>query len=135
MKTYTLKNYPLGVLLISTFYIFGALVLLISVFTNPTGVSQVIATAHGFSSNMGVEILVVFSALALVVAYGLISFSRWGFFLAIVYSFYLAGVSLFMGGLSFVWTGQADMQSYFGNFLWSMLVVVYLLIVRHRFLT
>ena len=134
MKTYTLKNIPLGVLLISAFYIFGALVLLISIFTNPIGVSQFIATAHGFSSNMGIEILMATTALAFVVAYGLISLSRWGFFLAIAYSFYLTGVSLFQGGLRFLWTGEAETQRFFGNLLWSLLVAIYLIIVRSRFI-
>lgn len=134
MKTYTLKNIPLGVLLISAFNIFGALVLLISIFTNPTGVSQAIATAHGFSSNMGVEILVVISAMAFVVAYGLISLSRWGFFLAIVYSFFLAGVSLFQGGLRLLCTGQEEVRGFVGNLLWSLLVVIYLIIARSSFI-
>jgi hypothetical protein len=133
MKTYNFKNIPAGVLLIAAFYIFGALVLLVSVFADPAGVSQDIAKAHGLSPIMGVEILVAVAALALILAYGLISLSRWGFFLAILYSIYLAGVSLVMGGLNFLWTGQAEMQISFGNFLWSLLVVIYLFIVRRRF--
>jgi len=133
MKTYNFKNVPAGVLFIAAFYILGALVLLVTVFTNPTGVSQDIAMAHGLSPIMGVEILVAVAALALVLAYGLICLSRWGFFLAIAYSLYLVGISLFMGGLSFLWTGQAEKQRYFGNILWSLLVLIYLLIVRSRF--
>lgn len=133
MKIYNSKNKPAGVLLIAAFYIFGAFVLVVSIFTNPTGVSQVIATAHGISAIIGVEILVAVAVLALTLAYGLIRLSRWGFFLAIAYSLYLTTISLFMGGLSFLWTGQADKQRYFGNFLWSVLVVIYLLIVRDRF--
>ena len=133
MKSSNFKNIPAGVLLIAAFYIFGALVLLVSVFTNPAGVSQSIALVHGLSPIIGAEILVAVAALALVLAYGLISLSRWGFFLAITYSLYLAGISLFMGGLNFLWTGQAEFQTYFGNFLWSMLVIIYLLFVRGRF--
>ena len=38
-----------------------------------------------------------------------------------------------MGGLNFLWTGQVEMQIYFGNFLWSVLVVIYLFLVRRRF--
>lgn len=134
MKTQvSLKRIPIGVLLIAAFYIFGAFVLVASIFANPIGASQVIAKAHGLSPIMGVEILVAVVALALVLAYSLVSLSRWGFFLAIAYSLYLAGISLVMGGLNFLWTGQAEMQIYFGNFLWSVLVVIYLLLVRHRF--
>ena len=133
-KQETFKNIPIGVFLIAAFYTFGAFVLFTSIFTNPSGVSQTIALVHGFSPTMGVEVLLAVSILALVLAYGLVRLARWGFFLMLAYSLYMAGVSLYMGGLSFVWTGQADMQRYFGNILWSVLVVVYLLIVRHRFL-
>jgi hypothetical protein len=38
-----------------------------------------------------------------------------------------------MGGLSFLWTGSPAQQVFFGNLLWSMIVVVYLLFVRRRF--
>jgi hypothetical protein len=65
MKTNYHKNIPAGILLIAAFYIFGALILLVSVFTNPNGVSPVIAMAHGLSPIMGVEILVAVAALAL----------------------------------------------------------------------
>jgi len=133
-KQETFKNIPIGVLIIAAFYIFGAFVLLASIFINPSGVSQTIALVHGFSPSMSVEILLAVSVLALVLAYGLVRLARWGFFLMLAYSLYMAGVSLSIGGLSFVWTGQPDMQRYFGNFLWSALVVVYLLIVRQRFL-
>jgi hypothetical protein len=133
MKTNYHKNIPAGVLLIAAFYVFGALILLVSIFTNPNGVSPVIAMVHGLSPIMGVEILVAVAALALVLAYGLISLSRWGFYLAILYSVYLGGVSLAMGGLNFLWSGQAEMQISFGNLLWSALVVIYLVLVRRRF--
>jgi hypothetical protein len=82
---------------------------------------------------MGADILVAVAALALVLAYSLARLSRWGFFLAIAYSLYLAGVSLIMGGLNFLWTGRPEMQIYFGDFLWSVLVVIYLFLVRRRF--
>ncbi len=132
-KLASAKDIPIGILLIAGFYVFGAFVLLASIFINPVGVSQAIANAHGLSTVMGVEILVAVAGLALVLAYGLVRLARWGFFLAIAYLLYLAGASLVMGGLSFLWTGQAQMQIYFGNLLWSALVVIYLLRVRRRF--
>ena len=66
MKTYDL-NIPAGVLLIAAFYSFGALVLVVSAFTNPAGVSQDIAMAHGLSPIMGVEILVAVVVYLLIV--------------------------------------------------------------------
>lgn len=133
MKTLDFRNIPTGVLLIAAFYIFGALALLVSIFTNPIGVSQTIAVVHGLPPSMGVEILLVLATLALVLAYGLVRLAPWGFFTMMAYSLYIAGVSLTMDGLHFTLSGQAEIQS-FGNLLWSALVVVYLLTVRKRFL-
>ncbi len=132
-KQVSVRNIPIGILFIAVFYVFGAFVLLASILINPVGASQAIAKAHGLSLVMGVEILVIVGALALVLAYGLVCLAPWGFFLAIAYLLYLAGVSLVMGGLSFLWTGQAETQIYFGNLLWSALVMVYLFHVRRWF--
>ena len=117
---------PLGVLLIAAFYTFGAIILLVSIFTNPVGVSRDIALAHGLSPTMGVEILVAVATLALVMAYGLFSLSRWGFFLTIAYLIYFGAVNLFL--TDSMWTMHE------GNVLWAVLVVIYLLVVRNRFL-
>ena len=113
---------PLGVLLIAGFYAFGAIVLLFGLFINPTEVSQVIAERHGLSPSSGIAILPIVAALGLVIAYGLYSLSRWGFFLTIAYLIYFGGVSIALGGLNFVLTGQEALQAYFGNLLWSVLV-------------
>jgi hypothetical protein len=133
MKTLKLKNLPIGVLLIASFYLFGALILLVNVFTNPVGVRETIARAHGLSPIIGLEFVLVVSVLAFSLAYGLIRLSRWGFVLTFVYSLYLCAVSLVMGGLSFAWAGQPETQIYFGNLLWSAFVVIYLFVVRQRF--
>ena len=133
MKTIELKRIPIGVLLIASFYVFGAFVLLIDIFTNPVGVRETIARAHGLSPIIGTEFVLVVAGLALVLAYGLICLSRWGFYLAIAYPLYLCLVSLVMGGLSFAWTGRPETQIYFGDFLYSTLVVIYLVIIRQRF--
>lgn len=119
------KRLPLGILLIAAFYIFGALVLLVSMFTNPVGVSRAIALAHGLSPIMGIQVLFVVAALALVMAYGLISLSRWGFVLALIYLIYFGAVNLFLS--SSAWMVHA------GNVLWAVLVVIYLLTVRRCF--
>lgn len=135
MTTTHFKHIPLGILLVAAFYMFGALALLISIFINPVGASRAVALVHGLSPVVGIEILLAVAALALVLAYGLITLSRWGFILTLAYLLYLGAVSLVMGGLNFAWTGQPGMQVYFGILLWSALVIVYLLIVRRRFLS
>ena len=133
MKTSNFKNIPAGVLLIAAFYIFGAFVLLASFFTNLAEVSPKIAKTYGLSPSLGGGILVLIAALAFVLAYGLISLSRWGFWLTTLYCLYLAVNSLMMGGLKFLWAGQAEQQIPFGTLLWSLFVVIYLSLVRSHF--
>lgn len=78
--------------------------------------------------------VLLIALLALVLGYGLISLSRWGYFLAIVYSLYLVLTSLALGALNFPLRGDEEMGLYFGNLVWSVLVLVYLFMVRQRFL-
>ncbi len=126
---------PIGVLLIAGFYAFGAIVLLFSLFSNPIGVSQIIAERHGLLPFFGVAITPIVAGLGLVIAYGLYSLSRWGYFVTIAYLIYFGGVSIALGGLNFALSGQEALQAYFGNLLWSVLVIIYLVIVRRRFLS
>ena len=126
---------PLGVLLIAGFYAFGAVVLLIGLFINPTEVSRVIAERHGLLPSFGIAIILAVAALGLIIAYGLYSLSRWGFYVTIVYLIFFGGVSIALGGLNFVLTGQEAVQAYFGNLIWSVLVIIYLVVRRRHFLS
>ena len=126
---------PLGVLLIAGFYAFGAIVLLFSLFINPTEAGRVIAERHGLLPIFGIAIIPIVAVLGLVIAYGLYSLSRWGFYVTVAYLIYFGGVSIALGGLNFVLTRQEALQVYFGNLLWSVLVITYLVIVRRRFLS
>lgn len=127
------KSIPLGVQLISAFYLFRAVVLLLCLFTNPLAVGSAIAERHGLPPSTGAWILPVIAGLALVIAYGLWSLSRWGFFLTLGYMFYFGMVSIVLGALDFAATGVEAVQVYFGNFLWSALVATYLIVARKSF--
>ena len=135
METGIRKHVPLGIWLIGSFYAFGALVLLIALFIHGSNVRGVIAAAHGLSAAIGGEFVLAIAALALILAYGLISLSRWGFFLAIGYSVFLCANSLAHGGLTFAWTAQPQLQFHFANLLWSAAVLIYLLVKRKSFFT
>jgi hypothetical protein len=124
---------PLGVMLISGFYVFGAVVLLIAMFLNPAEVSAAIAQRHGLSPDVGVAVLPAVALLGLAIAYGLYTLSRWGLVLTVVYLAYFAAVSLFAGALSWSAGGQPLEPVALGNFTWSALVVIYLLLNRARF--
>ncbi|MHB8599237.1 MAG: hypothetical protein ACYDER_20800 [Ktedonobacteraceae bacterium] len=120
------QRVPLGVMLIAGFYLFGALVLLISMFTSPQGVSIQIAERQGIPPGIGLPILPLTAALAIVIAYGLFSLSTWGFVFTLLYLIYF-------GSISFLSGGKDGIQPYLGNLLWSLLVIIYLLIKRKRF--
>jgi hypothetical protein len=128
------RRVPLGVLLIAGFYAFGAIVLVLSIRMNPARMSRVMAERHMLSPSIGRVILPAVAALGVAVAYGLHSLSRCGFFLTISYLIYFGGAGLALGGLHLASTGEAAVQLYFGNTIWSMLVVSYLVVRRKHFL-
>jgi hypothetical protein len=117
---------PFGLLLIATFYTFGSMVLLILLFANPVQTSRVIAGVHGLPLSTGNWILPVIAGLALLMAYGLFSLSRWGYMLTMLYLAYFGIVS---GSLL-----RTDNDPiYLGNLMRSMFVIIYLVGVRKRF--
>lgn len=127
IKTNPRRTPPLGVLLISAFYLFGAVVLLVGMFTNPLEVSRTIADAHGLPSAFDALILPAVVVLAVLIAYGLVTVSRWGFFLTVAY--------LAIFGLVSLWLTIGNMQQpYIGNATWSLLALVYLIVKRNSFL-
>ena len=121
------RRVPLGIMMIASFYLFGAGVLLVSMFTNPVGVSRIIADAHGLSPTIGTWILLVIAALAVLIAFGLLTVSRWGFFLTIIYMAVFGSISVLLMLHSF-------QQPHIGNATWSLLVLVYLSAKRKFFL-
>ena len=120
------KHKPLGIILISGFYTFGAVVLLITLFTNPIQVSSSIAERHGLPPTTGPWFLVLVAGLALTIAWGLFSLSRWGYVLTVLYLIYFGSVGLFPS------RGQATTID-FGNIIWSLFVIIYLIVIRKQF--
>ena len=119
---------PIGVLLIAGFYLFGAGMLLISLFTNPVAVSRSIADAHGLTSAADTVILPIAAGIALLIAYGLLAGARWGYYLTLSYLIIFGGISLFL-------MGQSVQQPYIGNSTWTVLVLIYLVWKRKYFLS
>ncbi len=117
---------PLGVLLISVFYVFGSIFLLILLFVHPEPAATAIALRHGLPASTGNWILPTVAAVGLLIAYGLVSLSRWGFFLTITYLLYFGVVNFYMSDATWV-------SVYCGDAIWSFLVIVYLILVRKRF--
>jgi hypothetical protein len=123
----TLRKPPLGIWLISAFYLFGAIILFISLFTNPIHVSRSIADAHGLPPQADTVILPLVICLALLIAFGLVQGNRWGFYLTSAYLFIFGAVSLWL-------SIQAPQQPYIGNATWSIMALIYLAWQRKYFL-
>jgi hypothetical protein len=134
METVFRRHIPLGVYVIAAAYLFGALALLLGTLTGLVDAREAIARVHGLPALAGNAFVILIALLALVMGYGLISLSRWGYFLIFAYSLYLAITSLAQGALGFAAGGDAEAQVDFGVLLWSALVMVYLLLLRRRFL-
>lgn len=117
---------PLGVLLIGSFYAIGAIVLLVFLMINPAQSSSTIAELHGLPTSTGNWILPVMAALALVIAFGLYSRSKWGYRLTIGYMLYFGIVNWSLYTDQFSW-------AFLGNVIWSFLVILYLILVRKHF--
>jgi hypothetical protein len=120
-------NRPLGILVISIFYLFGAVVLFISMFTNYAGVAEQIRLVHGLPDSLKMIALPSVAILAIGISYGLFSLSRWGYTLTIIYLIYFGTIGLLM-------SMPFDGQTFMGNFIWSVLVVTYLLFKRKLFI-
>jgi len=133
MSRNILKNVPIGVLFIASFYVFGAFIILAWVFIDPTAISGTIAKAHGFLPVTGIELSLVVAVLALILVYGLVRLSRWGFILTMAYSMYICLVNLISGSQTFTVSVSPENSLYYGNFIFSLLVIVYLLVVRRNF--
>lgn len=117
---------PLGLLFIVVFYIFGAVVLLILLFTDPAQASRAIAEAHGLPTSTGNWLLALITALSLLIAYGLFSLSRWGYTLTLFYLAYFGSVNGWM-------LSRHVNAVHLGNLVWSLLVMIYLILIRRHF--
>lgn len=118
---------PLGVTLISYFYIFGAGVLIITaLFYDPN------ANPIGFAERFGLPyvperlIRVAVGLISLILAIGYLRLKKWGFWMMIAYAVLFAGVSF---GLSL----SHHQQPFIGNMLWSILVLFYTIYVKKAF--
>lgn len=118
---------PLGVSVISYFYILGALVLLFtSVFydanANPIGIAERFGISNG--SEQLFSVIVAF--LTLVMIFGYIRLKKWGFWLMISYSVLFGSISLYLAI-------KHSQQPYIGNMIFSFFILLYTIYVKKSF--
>lgn len=118
---------PLGVSLISYLYIFGAVVLIITaIFFNPDANEFGIADRFGLPNFPEQPFRIILAVVSLIIIYGYIRLKRWGFWLMILYSFGL-------GLISYILLFSYNQQPFTGNFIWSVIVLIYTFYVRKSF--
>lgn len=118
---------PLGISLISYFYIFGAIVLLFTaVFYNADADSIGISERFGLPNVPERFMRVLVALISLVVVYGYIRLKKWGFWLMIIYS-------LLFGLISFLLVLNQSQQPFIGNLIWSIIVLAYTIYIKRAF--
>ncbi len=118
---------PLGILLISYFYIFGAIVLLFTTaFYNADANSIGIAERFGIPNVPERLMRVIVAIFSIVMVYGYIRLKKWGFWLMVIYS-------VFFGLISFSLISNLFQQPFFGNLIWSIIVLAYTIYVNKAF--
>ncbi|WP_164670200.1 hypothetical protein [Virgibacillus doumboii] len=118
---------PLGVSLISYFYIFGAIILLYTVIFYDVNADPIgIADRFGVPSvpEQPMRILVAIFSMGMV--YGYIRLKKWVFWLMITYS-------AFFGLVSLTLISNQHQQPFVGNLIWSIIVLAYTFYVRSSF--
>ncbi|KNY27588.1 hypothetical protein [Pseudobacteroides cellulosolvens] len=117
------KERPAGVTLIGCFYIFGAVVLLLTL-----GIKQ----DFEFNIRFGIpgvpEIIVRLSIimLSLIMAYGYLKLEKWGYWIMILYSIVFLMISLNQ-------VSVYKSQPFIGNVIFSLIVIIYTFTKRKCF--
>lgn len=118
---------PLGVMLISYFYLFGTVVLIATALFFDANANDV-SVAERFGLPLFPERLfrITLAIFSLIVIYGYMSLRKWGFWLMILYSFGFGMISCI---LSF----YNNHPPFTGNFIWSVIVFIYTICVSKSF--
>ncbi|MGF3104443.1 hypothetical protein [Rossellomorea sp. DUT-2] len=118
---------PLGVSIISYFYIFGSIVLLYTAIFYQAGADTI-----SISERFGVTVVperimrMVVAVFSLWMVYGYMRMKKWGFWLLIMYS-------VLFGVISFLLLTNELQQPFIGNVVFSVIVLIYTIYVRGAF--
>ena len=118
---------PIGVTLISYFYIFGITALIFTTFF-----FQQVANKIGLVDRFGIPdfpeelFRVLLAIVTLIVIYGYMNLKAWGFWLMVLYS-------ISFGIVSYVILLSYNKQLFIGNFIWSAIVLIYSIMTHKSF--
>ncbi|MCR8660580.1 hypothetical protein [Paenibacillus endoradicis] len=120
---------PIGVTLISYFYIFGAAFLFVTAIFFSTDADE-----FGIADRFGLPFIpeqlfrIMLAIVSLIIIFGYMRLKRWGFWLMVLYS---AGFGLISYALLF----SHNQQPFTGNLIWSLIVLIYTVYFRKSFFT
>jgi hypothetical protein len=118
---------PLGISVISYFYIFGAIVLLFTaIFYNADANSIGIAERFGMPNVPERLMRVIVALFSLGMIYGYLRLKKWGFWLMVIYS------TLF-GFISSSLITNGSQHIFIGNLIWSIIVLAYTIYTKNSF--
>lgn len=118
----------LGISIIAGFYIFGAIVLLYTVLFVDIKHERIgIATRIGLPFISEISARIGLIVLAVIMSYGLLKLSRWGFWLFICYSIYFFVISLIL----FI---KISDNLFLGNMVSALFFLIYVYFKRDCFL-
>ncbi|MCA0171208.1 hypothetical protein [Bacillus sp. RAR_GA_16] len=119
---------PIGVTLISYFYLFGAVVLILTaIFYEADPHTIGIAERFGLPHAPERLLRVLVALLSLVLVYGYIRLTNWGYWFMIAYS-------VIFGCISALHISTSSPQPFLGNMIFSIVILMYTLYVRNSFL-
>jgi hypothetical protein len=119
------KKRLIGITLIGYFYILGAIALIVTLFTNATqqfGIAVRFGMPSVPENIMRVSVIVVF----LLMSYGYLRLQKWGYWFMIIYNVYFLVVSVCL-------SQQYKNQLFYGNAIFSIVVLIYTLSQRRYF--
>jgi len=118
---------PLGVVIISLFYFFGAVVLIYtSIFYSPNSDRFGIAARFGVPTLPEQPVRIIVALIAVVLAVGYFSLKKWGFWSMVSYSIVFGAISLHLATVY-------HRQPFIGNVIWSAVVLIYTLVKKRSF--
>lgn len=120
------KKRPSGITLIGYFYIFGAVVLILTLFTNPTE-KFAIAIRFGLPNVPENIMRALVAIISLIMSYGYLKLKKWGYWTMIIYSILFLFISLDMVIIY-------NSQPFIGNAIFSLIVLIYTFSKRKYFL-
>ena len=120
-----MREKPLiGLVAISIFYTLGVIALVGAMIFNSGKVGMQMAVLHGVPALAGMPIILLSCIIGSLIAFGLYNMTAWGYWLTLLYAGYLLTVSAI----------NKD-YSLFGNIIWPLVLLTYLLFRRRPYFT